>query len=134
MVVGRGSGNSERVRVLLVEDNVDHAHLARRGLPEDEGYDVVHVRSGAEALDRAGNEVFDVCLLDYRLPDRRGIDVCGEIIDDLDDALILLVTGVDREDLVQQAFEAGADDYILKGPDFVDRIADQVDARLGARA
>jgi DNA-binding response OmpR family regulator len=103
-------------------------------LTEDEGYEVVHVRTGAEALDRARGQDFDVFLLDYRLPDRPGIDLCDPLREETQDALILLVTAVDREELVQEAFDAGADDYLLKGPDFVDRIAEQVEDRLEAAA
>jgi PleD family two-component response regulator len=46
----------------------------------------------------------------------------------------LLVTAVDREALVREAFDAGADDYVVKGPSFMDRIADEVLANLEAPA
>lgn len=120
--------------MLLVEDNVDHALLAQNGLPADLGFDVTHVRTGSEAIDRARNEPFDVCLLDYRLPDREGLEVCREIREAMEDTLILLVTAVDREALVSEAFDAGADDYVVKGPSFMDRIADEVLANLEAPA
>lgn len=120
--------------MLLVEDNVDHALLAQNALPEDSGFDVTHVRTGAEAIDHARSDSFDVFLLDYRLPDREGIDVCREVRSHASEAVILLVTAVDREALVQEAFEAGADDYVVKGPSLMDRIADEVLANLEAPA
>lgn len=132
--MGGTSQQDEAIRVLLVEDNVDHALLARSGLPTDLGFDVSHVRTGAEAIDSVSSETFDVCLLDYRLPDREGIEVCREIREIAEDMLILLVTAVDREALVREAFEAGADDYVVKGPSFTDRIADEVLANLEAPA
>jgi DNA-binding response OmpR family regulator len=124
----------EIIRVLLVEDNVDHALLAQNGLPADLGFEVTHVRTGAEAIDAARSEDFEVFLLDYRLPDREGIDVCQRIREEASEALILLVTAVDREALVREAFDAGADDYVVKGPSFMDRIADEVLANLEAPA
>jgi two-component system repressor protein LuxO len=124
----------EAIRVLLVEDNVDHALLAQNGLPSDLGFDVTHVRTGAEAIDAVRQEGYDVYLLDYRLPDREGIEVCREIRDHAAEAVILLVTAVDREALVREAFEAGADDYVVKGPSFMDRIADEVLTNLEAPA
>lgn len=129
-----GEAELGSVRVLLVEDNVDHALLARNGLPEEGGYEITHVRTGAEAIDEARRGDFDVFLLDYRLPDREGIDVCRTVRDEDADAVILLVTAVDREALVRRAFDAGADDYVVKGPDFKNRIAREVRAHLGAPA
>lgn len=133
MRVGEAN-RDEAIRVLLVEDNVDHALLAQNGLPAKQGFEVTHVRTGAEAIDAARAGTFDVCLLDYRLPDREGIDVCRELREAGADAVILLVTAVDREALVEEAFEAGADDYVVKGPSFMDRIADEVLTNLEAPA
>ena len=122
------------MQVLLVEDNVDHALLAQNGLSAELGFEVTHVRTGAEAIEQTTSQAFDVVLLDYRLPDREGIEVCREIRQRTEDILILLVTAVDREALVREAFDAGADDYVVKGPSFMDRIADEVRANLGAPA
>lgn len=132
--MGASQEAEERIRVLLIEDNVDHALLAQNGLPEDSGFEVTHVRTGAQALDEARNGTFEVFLIDYRLPDREGIELCRAVRERTTDAVILLVTAVDREALVEEAFEAGADDYVVKGPNFRDRIADEVLANLGATA
>lgn len=132
--MGETTDPDEAIRVLLVEDNVDHALLAQNGLPADLGFEVTHVRTGAEAIDEARAKRFDVCLLDYRLPDREGIEVCREMRQQGAESVILLVTAVDREALVEEAFAAGADDYVVKGPSFMDRIADEVLTNLEAPA
>lgn len=127
--MSEGSAASEPIGVLLVEDNVDHADLTRRGL--DDPFDVVHVRTGSEALERIRRESFEVCLLDHRLPDREGISLVGELRGEGYDGLILLVTGAARDALVDRAFEAGADDYLVKGPSLMGRLADTLHAKLG---
>lgn len=118
------------IRILLVEDDVDHALLAQRGLDE-EAFDVTHVRTGADALEAARQHDFDVCLIDQRLPDREGVEVCRTLRGEGLDGLIFLVTSATRDALADEAFQAGADDYIVKGPSFMGRIAEDVRAELG---
>lgn len=128
---GEASGNPAP-SVLLVEDNVDHARLAKRALDDD--FHVTHVRTGAEALETAGHREFDVALIDQRLPDRGGIELCRQLRGDGHEGLIFLVTGASRDALAQRAFDAGADDFLVKGPRFVDRIKDDMRAHLEVEA
>lgn len=118
------------IRVLLVEDNVDHALMAKRGLKEDT-FEVTHVRTGADALELARQQTFDVCLLDQRLPDREGVEVCRALRDEGTEGLIFLVTSATRDALADAALQAGADDYLVKGPNLMGRIAEDVRAELG---
>ncbi len=112
--------------VLLVEDDIDHASLVRRGLPDKE-YDVTHVRTGSDAMERALKEQFDACLVDHRLPDRTGLEVCQKIREENPQGLILLVTSVTRDELAKEAFQVGVNDYLVKGPGLVDRIKQQLE-------
>lgn len=117
--------------MLLVEDNVEHALLAKRGFA-DERFDVTHVRTGADAIEATRRTRFDVCLLDQRLPDSDGIDLCRSLRDSGQDGLIFLVTSTTRDAIADEAFRAGADDYVVKGPSFMGRIAESVESSLGA--
>lgn len=121
------------VRVLLVEDDVDHALLVSRGLPLAEGFDVRHVRTAADALEAADREAFDICLVDHRLPDREGLGLCREL-QRIVGCPVIVVTGAGQEFLAARAFEAGADDFIVKGTGFAERLADEVRAWVGAGA
>ena len=118
------------VRVLLVEDDVDHALLVSRGLPASAGFEIEHVRTGAEAIDRASEGGYDICLVDHRLPDRDGLGVCRDL-HELLACPILMVTGSAEELLAARALEAGADDLIVKGTGFAQRLADEVRVHLG---
>ena len=114
------------IRVYLLDDH----ELVRRGireLLESEGDIVVVGESGLaqEATRRIPALRPDVAILDGRLPDGSGIDVCREIrsVDPSIKALIL--TSYDDDDALFSAIMAGAAGYILKqvrGNDFVDTV------------
>lgn len=55
------------LRALVVDDDPDIGEMVRLALT-DEGYEVVFVQNGAEALDASQNGPFDVILLDMRMP------------------------------------------------------------------
>jgi DNA-binding NarL/FixJ family response regulator len=112
------------IRVFLLDDH----ELVRRGireLLESEGDVIVVGESGSaqEAARRIPALRPDVAILDGRLPDGSGIDVCRDIrsVDPTIKALIL--TSYDDDDALFAAIMAGAAGYILKqvrGNDFVD--------------
>lgn len=97
------------VRVLLVEDDQPIADSLRRGLVRY-GYEVVWVRTGAEALaaDPAG-----LVLLDLGLPDMDGLDVCRELRARGDVPIIVISARAEEVDRVV-GLEIGADDYVSK--------------------
>jgi two-component system, NarL family, response regulator DevR len=118
------SSEATTIRVFLLDDH----ELVRRGireLLESEGDIVVVGESGSaqEAARRVPALRPDVAILDGRLPDGSGIDVCRDVrsVDPTIKALIL--TSYDDDDALFAAIMAGAAGYILKqvrGNDFVD--------------
>jgi CheY-like chemotaxis protein len=66
------------LRILLAEDNSNHAALARQAL-EDEGHVITSVSDGQQALDAMSREPFDLVLLDMRLPGMDGREFIGEV-------------------------------------------------------
>jgi DNA-binding response OmpR family regulator len=98
--------------LLFVEDD-DSIRLALRLALEDEGYDVREAsdgRSGLEAFQRAEP---DLVLLDLRLPDMSGFDVCRAMRSSSIVPIIIVTAQADTYDLVA-GLEAGADDYVTK--------------------
>lgn len=95
--------------VLLVEDDVGVAAQLARGL-RNEGYDVVHVGSGAEAL---GQGAADLVLLDLGLPDLDGVEVCRELRRRIDAPILVISARGEESDRVA-ALDLGADDYLVK--------------------
>ncbi len=70
---------AERIRVLLVDDDVDHAMIVRRTLEKQGGFAVTHVVDGASCLETVAKEAFGVVLLDYSLPKMNGLEVLAKI-------------------------------------------------------
>ena len=103
------------VRVFLLDDH----EIVRRGITDlldaDPRTEVVGEASGvAEALVRIRATRPDVAVLDARLPDGSGIDVCREVRSSMPEVACLILTSYDDDDAVLAAVVAGAAGYLLK--------------------
>ena len=103
------------VTVFLLDDH----EVVRRGLAEllgnQAGVRVVgEAATVAEALARVPAVHPDVAILDARLPDGSGIDVCRDIRSAMPDVRCLILTSYDDNDAVLAAIMAGASGYLLK--------------------
>jgi DNA-binding response OmpR family regulator len=97
------------VSVLVVEDDPGIATQLVRGLARA-GYNADSVPMGAEALRRPPA---DVVLLDLGLPDIDGVDVCRQLRQASDSAIIVVTARGEESDRVL-ALDEGADDYLVK--------------------
>jgi DNA-binding NarL/FixJ family response regulator len=109
--------NPERapIRVFLLDDH----ELVRRGLNDllgsaDDITIVGQAATAAEALRRIPAAAPDVALLDARLPDGNGIDVCREIASAHRGVRCLILTSYDDDEALYAAVMAGAAGYLLK--------------------
>jgi PAS domain S-box-containing protein len=103
------------MKILLVEDHADSRRNLQR-LIERRGHEVVAVGSAEEAEAVLASHTFPFLILDWMLPGKSGVELCRELRNrpSGDEMFILLVTArADTEDL-QQALEAGANDYLTK--------------------
>lgn len=103
------------VRVFILDDH----ELVRRGLADligstDDLVLVGEAGTAGEALRRIPAVRPDVALLDARLPDGNGIDVCRDIRSALPDTRCLILTSYDDDDALFAAVMAGASGYLLK--------------------
>lgn len=103
------------MRLLLVEDD-DRVAAALSAVLAKHGFDVVHARSGEEAL-RAllpdGGPPFAVVLLDLGLPDQDGFEVCSRIRRSTDTRVIMVTARADVRSKIH-GLNLGADDYVVK--------------------
>jgi two-component system response regulator RegX3 len=97
------------MRVLIVEDERPIAEPLAEGLRR-EGFEVEWTATGAAALEA---DEPDVVLLDLRLPDMDGLDVCRSIRARSDVPIIIVTARGDEPDRVV-GLELGADDYVVK--------------------
>lgn len=110
------------MRVLLVEDEPDAAHLLAKGLRE-QTYAVDIAADGEAALFHAAITDYDAVILDVMLPLTDGITVCRTIRASGCAVPILMVTARDAVDARIEGLDAGADDYLVKPFDFGELLA-----------
>ena len=102
-------------RVLIIEDEKDLAELLAFNL-EKEGYSATCVHDGKLGLERAGEVIPDLILLDLMLPGLHGTEVCKALRKDHRTAHIPIIMITAKGDEIDRVvgFEVGADDYIVK--------------------
>jgi DNA-binding response OmpR family regulator len=104
---------TRRNRILIVEDDPAVARSLKAGLERD-GYAVTWRANGSDALAHASQRQPDLILLDIRLPDTTGVDVCRELRGlGLRQPVIMLTVRGEETDKVL-GLEVGADDYVTK--------------------
>ncbi len=102
-----------RTRILIVEDDRAVARGLEFGLSK-EGFSVTVASTGQQALEIAHSQELDLVLLDLRLPDISGYDVCKQLRAEGKRMPILILTALDDEIDRVLGLELGADDYIVK--------------------
>jgi DNA-binding NarL/FixJ family response regulator len=106
---------SDRVRVLIVDDD-DLMRAGLRGvLSSDEGIEVVGEASdGRDALYRARLLEPEVVLMDVRMPDLDGIAATRELLAVSPDVRVVVLTTFEQDDYIFGALSAGASGFLLK--------------------
>lgn len=104
-----------RIRVLIVDDH----EMVREGLmamlrPEPDFEVVGQTGRGAEVADLVENSRPDVVLLDARLPDISGVEVCRRLSRKHPDVAVIILTTYTDVELVQECLQAGARGYVVK--------------------
>jgi PAS domain S-box-containing protein len=114
-----------RLKVLLVEDDEDDYVIIRDLLSEMEKFELKWVTDYDHALEMIERKEHDVCLLDYRLGERSGLELLREALERGCQGPIILLTGQGDREVDLEAMQAGAADYLVKG---------QIDAPLLERS
>src|SRR3981189_1353533 len=104
---------SAAMRILLVEDERKVASFIARALRENT-YAVDVAETGEKALELGADVTYDAILLDVRLPDLSGIEVCRELRQRGVEAPILMLTARGLVEQRVEGLDAGADDYLTK--------------------
>jgi DNA-binding response OmpR family regulator len=99
-------------RILAVDDEPRYA-WAIQTILEGVGYEAVTAADGQTALALATNEQFDLILLDIRLPDMEGYEVCRRIRQ-FSTVPIVMLTALAAEPDKIRGLDVGADDYVTK--------------------
>ncbi len=113
--------------VLLIEDNLSDIVSIRTMLSElkDGCFELKFAETLGEALEILERENFDVVLMDLGLPDSQGFRTFTQIHNQMPELPIIIITGLEDDDLGVNAVKEGAQDYLIKG---------QIDKKLLARS
>ena len=105
-----------KTRVLLIEDNPGDAHLVRLYLEEADpaGFEVEVADRLNTAIERLGENDYDIILLDLSLPDSDGIETLNSILDVGLGIPVVVLTGYDDALIGSAAVQSGALDYLVK--------------------
>lgn len=112
--VAQASTAPEPGVVLVVEDNDGDAFLLSEILGEV-GLTMRRVARLAAAVSLVRSQVFDFVLCDLNLPDARGTDTVRALSPIVGESPLIVMTGMDDDELAAQAVKAGAQDYLVKG-------------------
>lgn len=110
--------NIEKTNILIVDDDTQDRRLVKVILAKSSmpgRFKVDEAGTLTEATELIGNGTYDIILLDLNLPDSRGIDTVKNTKNVNSEVSIVVLTGLDDEDMGLQAIRSGADDYLVKG-------------------
>ena len=110
------------MRVLVIEDEVHLAELIRRGLVA-EGFVVDVEHRGDEGFETAVADAYDAIVLDIMLPGKSGYEIVRSMRSQGVWTPVLMLSAKDGEYDLADAFDLGADDYLIKPFSFVVLIA-----------
>jgi len=106
------------IHILLVEDSPTDARLLQRVFlrADQQEWQMTHVERLSEAIDMISENQhrFDIVLLDLHLPDSTGLDTLKAYRVAVPDIPVVVLTGLDDEDLALNTMTEGAQDYLVK--------------------
>lgn len=108
---------TQSIKILLVEDNLGDARLIREALSETEKLDstIKHVTLMKDMEKCVSSEKYDLIILDLTLPDATGIETVRRTSELASESAIIVLTGINDENLAVKAVQEGAQDYLVKG-------------------
>jgi len=112
-----------RTTILVVDDEEQIRTFLSRALDEIGGFSVEVAETAEEALQKIQNGVFDLALVDFKLPDMDGLQLITEIVKSKPKILTILLTGYADPDSAVEAMKRGASDYLTKPVDLDEMIA-----------
>lgn len=106
----------DKISILIVEDNPGDSLLIREYLAERQSIsaEIMEAETLESALGLLAHYDFDIVLLDLSLPDSSGLDTVRRLITRFPEIPVVVLTGLQDEDIALQAVRYGAQDYLEK--------------------
>lgn len=108
--------NSNEICILYIEDNDDDYLLAKHSLEKDKNIAISVTRASnwLEGLNLIHNNEFEILLLDYKLPDKNGLEIIELLRKENINIPIIMLTGGGNEHIAVDAMKEGVWDYFTK--------------------
>jgi len=107
------NSNSDRVRLLLIDDEKDFVNILSKRIKR-RNIDVTKAFSGTEAIQALRGQEFDVAVVDLKMEDMDGLEVL-KMLKILDPKLaVIMLTGHGSAEAAEQGIKLGAFDYLTK--------------------
>lgn len=105
------------MQILLIEDNPGDVRLIQEMINDvpDAPFDLIHANDLAEGLEQLEQNDIGLILLDLTLPDSKGLETIDHACARAPGLPIVVLTGLEDENLAVQAMQHGAQDYLVKG-------------------
>jgi DNA-binding response OmpR family regulator len=103
-----------RAKILVVDDDKQFRALLTKALNEIDGFSIEEAETGEEALQKIEKVVFDLVLVDFKLPNMDGLQLITQIVNSKPEILTILITGHASIDSAVEAMRRGASDYLTK--------------------
>ncbi len=124
--------DESKKKILLVEDDTTLASVYKNRL-ELEGFEVVEVNNGEEALAATQKAKPDLILLDAMMPKISGFDVLDILrnTEDTANVRVIMLTALSQEKDKERAESLGVDEYLVKSQVVIGDVVDRVKYHLG---
>jgi DNA-binding NtrC family response regulator len=124
MMVEKNPAQKEKIRVLLVDDEIGFADILAKRLGR-RGMTVIPVYTGAAAVKCIRKTDFDVAVLDLKMEDMDGIEVLKIFKKAYPEMAVIMLTGHGSEQAARDGIKEGAFDYLTK-PCELEKLAEKI--------
>jgi len=120
--------------ILIIEDESALLALYKQVL-QDASFTVIAVADGELGFDTILDSAWDLLLLDIMLPKKDGLEILKELkdYDDWKKGKVIMMTNLNSEDIINNAFDFGADGYLIKSEIQPDKLIEEVTTFLAKK-
>ena len=106
--------NKDDIKILIIDDSIFLVRRLKEMLNEGGYNNIESVSNGVEAIDKCGQENFDIITCDITMPELNGIPTIKALININKNAKIVVISALEYEEKIEEAIAAGAKEYIVK--------------------
>jgi DNA-binding response OmpR family regulator len=125
----------EQARILVIDDDVT-VRKSHEAVLKANGYEVDVAENGREAIKKSKTKLYNLALVDLRLPDMDGIELLTSMRETVPKTVKIIITGYPSQENAIEAVNRGADGYIVKPytmEDLLRKIKEQLQKQREAR-